>query len=180
MRKIIYILASGFGSGYLPKIPGTFGSIVGLILTYFLLILGHHHALLIAFFITLVVGWCCSHVILQEEDQLDPDPSFIVIDEIAGMMLTVLLVLWGISLFSGNDPRLQGEINWHTGWQIIALINAFWTFRLFDIFKPFPIRRIEKKCEAIPELQAVGIMLDDLVAALYAAIIVVPLVILSA
>lgn len=177
--KIIYFLASGFGSGYLPKIPGTFGSLVGLVLTYFLLFLGQG-ALFIAFIVTTILGWYCSQRIVEQDEQIDPDPSFIVIDEIAGMMLTVLLIYLGIHVFSNINDGFQGNSSWFNPWQMIALINAFWAFRLFDILKPTPIRQIDHKLAQIPKFQAVGIMLDDLVAAVYAAIIVTPLVIYSA
>lgn len=177
--KIIYFLASGFGSGYLPKIPGTFGSIVGLVLTYFLLFLGQG-PLFIAFVVTTILGWYCSQKIMEQENQIDPDPSFIVIDEIAGMMLTVLLIFLGIHLFSNLDNQLHDNSRWFNPLIIITLINAFWAFRLFDILKPTPIRQIDNRMAEIQGLQAVGIMLDDLIAAIYAAIIVIPLIIYSA
>ncbi len=179
--KLIYFIASGFGSGYLPKIPGTFGSLVGLVLTSCLLMLGNG-ALIIAFFIATILGWYCSKIIMAQGDQVDPDPSFIVIDEIAGMMLTVLLIFFGIHLFSGVDDNFRGEFSWSNPWQMVAMINAFWAFRLFDILKPTPIHQIDHKMgiSGDPTLQAIGIMLDDLVAAVYAAIIVVPIVIYSA
>lgn len=179
--KLIYFFATGFGSGYLPGIPGTFGSVVGLILTYCLLAFGNL-ALVVAFFIATLLGWYCSKVIMEKGDQMDPDPSFIVIDEIAGIMLTILLVFFGIHLFSDIDDNFQGGFSWSNPWQMVAMINAFWAFRLFDILKPTPIHQIDRKMalSGNPSIQAVGIMLDDLVAAVYAAIIVVPIVIYSA
>lgn len=178
MRQLVYFLASGFGSGYVPKIPGTAGSFVGLILTYFLLDWGLGY-LFLTFLATTVIGWLLCLIVLKSEDHTDPDPSFIVIDEIAGMMLTVFLIYLGVDFFIGFEEGFSSDFKWFNPWEMIILINAFWAFRLFDILKPYPINRIDRKMALYPSLQPLGIMLDDLVAAVYASILVIPILIYS-
>ena len=134
------MIASGGGAGYVPIAPGTAGSAVaalGLWLIPFSRI---------AFFVTLlgviVVGiWASHHVELLLGRK---DPGLIVIDEVAGMMVSVALV-----------PR-----------SIPVLICAFLLFRLFDIWKPFPAR------EAQSLHGGAGVMVDDLIAGVYALVLI--------
>ncbi len=157
---MIKFIASGFYSGYLPKAPGTWGSVVAiplclLLLPYGMVTLGG--ATLGCF----IVGWYCSHV-LTLDPTADPDPSYIVIDEIAGLMLTLLLsmvllkiepaVLLSTSVFS---LKVWGSV--------------FIAFRIFDICKPFPIYRIDEYLASTTTWRGFGVMIDDILAALPAA-----------
>lgn len=112
-------IASGFGVGLIPKAPGTFGSLLGLIIGCLLLSLGHI-ALVIGIVIVIVVG---THAIGKLPDATK-DPGWIVIDEIAGQMLPLLaliqVTIWG------------------------ALV-AFLLFRFFDILKPGPVGWADKR-----------------------------------
>ena len=76
------------------------------------------------------------------------DPGKVVVDEVAGQMIAML----PLSLYTGSSPR--------TG-----IIVSFILFRLFDIFKPYPARRFERLRGGL------GIMADDLVAGIYAALV---------
>ncbi len=108
------LLASGFGLGYAPRAPGTFGSLLGLALGLALLSLGH---LPLLFGIIIVCGaGIFSIARLPVERALDP--GWIVIDEIAGQMLPLLAL---------TGPSLSGAL------LCLAL------FRLFDIWKPGPV-----------------------------------------
>ena len=127
---LVWFLATGGGSGDLPKAPGTWGSLAALPCAAILVMLGGPWLLSLAILLAFVVGvWASGKY--AEAIGLG-DPGSVVIDEFAGT------------------------------WQSVAL--AFVLFRLFDIFKPWPCRAAER----FPG--GVGIMLDDIVAGLYAAI----------
>ena len=120
---------------------GTVGSLVTLIALW--LIPFTTLALLVTLAIVTLVGiWAGSRV----ERAIDAkDPGIIVIDEVAGMVVSVLFL-----------PRT-----------IPVLVTAFLLFRLFDIWKPFPARQLQ-------ELQGgLGVMLDDLIAGAYALSLIV-------
>lgn len=137
----VHILAFGFGSGLAPKAPGTFGSVPGVLLAWLTLPLSLEGRLGIAVLLILSGIWICG----ESARRLDThDHPGIVWDEIAGMYLTLLVV----------PP------------QAMAWALAFGLFRLFDIWKPWPIRDLDHRLAG-----GTGIMLDDLVAALYAAIL---------
>jgi len=134
-------LATGFFSGYLPKAPGTWGSLVALPLWLGLsfLPLSSYCLMLAAVFF---VGWFVAG---EAEKILDkPDPGCVVIDEIFGMFITLLAA-----------PR-----SW------LALILAFLLFRFFDIVKPFPVSWLDRHING-----GLGIMLDDAMAGIYAFLV---------
>lgn len=130
-------LASGFHSGFFPFAPGTVGSAVAIPI-YLALNRGGPLVLAAGVAVSAVAGVVSGSIAEKFFAQKDPSP--VVIDEIAGMLLTMLLVpfSWG------------------------ALAAGFLLFRLSDIVKPFPARRFER----LPG--GWGILLDDLVAAAYA------------
>lgn len=144
LRDPVHFLAFGFGAGLAPKAPGTFGSLVGLVAAWWLLELPLvWRAVVVALVIALGV-WICGESarrLARHDDQR------IVLDEIAGVLLTSLAVVEK-SFFA------------------IALVFVF--FRFFDILKPWPIRDVDHSLHG-----GLGIMLDDLIAALYAAACVV-------
>jgi len=112
-------LASGFGIGFAPKAPGTFGSLLGLFLGMLLLDIGH---LPLAFGIVVAAG--VGTYAIGTLEQATQDPGWVVIDEIAGQMIP-LLALSGIS--------------------IRGLLVSFALFRFFDILKPGPVGWADKR-----------------------------------
>ncbi|MHB9094225.1 MAG: phosphatidylglycerophosphatase A family protein [Eubacteriales bacterium] len=127
-KNLILLFASGFGLGLIPKAPGTFGTLLGLILAA---IFPNNIYLLVGIG---VIGVWLSHEaekVLEEHDS----PK-IVIDEVAGFLIAAY--------------------NWHG----FYLIMAFILFRILDVFKPDPIRQLQK----LPG--GIGIMADDLAAGL--------------
>lgn len=115
-------IASGFGVGLAPKAPGTFGSLLGLIIGCPLLGLGQGVLLLGIILITLLG----THAIRQLPEA-QTDPGWIVIDEIAGQMLPLL--------------ALEHVTFW-------GAFFAFVLFRLFDILKPGPVGWVDKRKDA--------------------------------
>lgn len=135
-----HFLALGFGSGLAPKAPGTFGTIVGLPLFYLISAYSLNVQLTIIAGAFIVGIYFCD---VAGKALGVSDHGSIVWDEIAAMMLVLTIT----------------PSQWQ--WWLVA----FCLFRLFDIWKPFPIR----KCDA--QLKGgFGVMLDDLLAAIYAMI----------
>jgi phosphatidylglycerophosphatase A len=140
-NSIALFLATGCKSGYSPVIPGTAGSLAAVLPCAILSILPLPVStfILIAFIVLAV--WSAE---LAENIIGQKDPGCIVIDEIAGMMITLL----GISF------------TWQT------VLAGFMIFRIMDILKPFPIRYLEK---TIPG--GAGIVLDDVAAGILSHVI---------
>ena len=137
--------------GLLRPAPGTWGSLAALPLGLGLYLLGGPWLLLALTVIIAAVGvWTIGQHISGSADK---DPSEIVIDEVAGQWLALLPVAFGA---------------WHAGAAVTALwpgwIAAFVLFRLFDIWKPGPIGWADRRGDAL------GVMLDDLIAGLFAGI----------
>ena len=140
-------LATWFGTGFLPKAPGTWGSLAALPLAWLLLEYVGLYGLASAIFFLLAAGvWAAQKYIDKAGGN---DPAEVVIDEVVGQWLTILVM----ALFSSFHDSL---INYGL---------AFAAFRLFDIWKPWPIRLLESSFKG-----GLGIMIDDVMAALYAAI----------
>ena len=131
-------IAAGGGLGYAPVASGTFGSLPGLALAWALWRVGDWPALLAGTLAVSLVGLWAADGLARSLG--DVDPSEVVVDEIAGQMIALLFL----------TPT----------WQTLTF--GFLLFRLFDIWKPFPARRLE----ALPG--GLGIMVDDLVAGGYA------------
>jgi len=139
-------IATGFYSGYLPKAPGTWGSLVGLLLFFLLhtLNLQIYLAVVAAIF---VIGTFAAG---EAEKILDrKDPGLVVIDEIVGILITMIAI-----------PATP-----------LAMGLGFILFRIFDIWKPFPIRLIDQRFHG-----GLGIMLDDIVAGIFSLVILQVLV----
>jgi phosphatidylglycerophosphatase A len=134
------VVASVFGAGYSPVAPGTVGSLVTAVAIWLLPFTPLRIAVTLAV-VTLLGIWSGSRV---ERVLGRKDPGLIVIDEVAGMLLSVILL-----------PR-----------SIPVLVTAFLLFRLFDIWKPFPARESQALSGGM------GVMVDDLIAGLYALILV--------
>ena len=157
-------IATAAGLGYLPKAPGTWGSLVGVLIylicyplhTYYPLdfVPGTHVSiglqamwawwsdLPISLIIAAVGVWVSSRVAAYSQQK---DPQFVVVDEVSGQHLTYVLGF--------------AALNWK--YLLLGLI----LFRLFDIWKPFPARQ----AESLPG--GWGIMADDWMAGVYAAIL---------
>lgn len=125
--------------GFTPIAPGTATSIVAMVAFYLLPITSSSIAYFIILNLLLIFGILISGKVAYDVDQ--QDPSFVVIDEWVGMWLTLLFVPKSFWIF------------------VLGLVF----FRIFDILKPWPISSVEKKLAG-----GLGIMLDDVVAGLFA------------
>ena len=141
LRDPVHFLALGFGSGLAPVAPGTAGTLVGVLLDPLLRPLGIELRVVLVALMFLAGIWLCG----QSAQRLGVhDHPAIVWDEIVGY-LALMLVLPG-------------------GWT--WALAGFLVFRLFDIWKPWPIRQLDHAVEG-----GFGIMLDDLVAAAWGALL---------
>jgi phosphatidylglycerophosphatase A len=137
---LIKLVATLGGIGYIPRAPGTYGSLVGLLIPIFIApyVSSLAYCLLIALGIVFSI-WCCG---AAEKLMQEKDPSAVILDECIAMPLCFL----GLSI-----PRAS------VGWWILGFI----LFRFFDILKPLGI----KKLQALPG--GWGIVVDDLAAAVW-------------
>ncbi|MBR9970451.1 phosphatidylglycerophosphatase A [Magnetospirillum sp. J10] len=135
-----FVLSTWFGCGLLPRAPGTWGSLAALPLAWMLMQWGGTVALLAAAGLCAVVGWWASAVYVRRTG-ID-DPKEVVIDEVAGQWLVLAAI--------PTDPVLYAI--------------GFGLFRLLDIWKPWPASLADRSVGG-----GLGVMLDDLLAALYGA-----------
>lgn len=143
LKRLDILFLSFFGSGYLPKAPGTWGTLATLPLLYGL---GLFHApffLFIPFILITTVGACFITEAVQKELNLH-DPQWIVIDEFLGMFTAWLF------------------IQTHN---LLHLAILFILFRIFDIIKIWPASYFDSKVE-----HGAGTILDDIVSGIYAGL----------
>ena len=140
LRHPVHMLAFGFGSGLAKKAPGTAGTLVAVPIYYGLLGLGEEVYLITLVCISVLGIWICGKT---ADDIGTHDHGGIVWDEIAGFLLTMYWV----------------PFSW------LNVLLGFVLFRFFDIVKPWPINKIDRELQG-----GLGIMVDDLVAGLMAAL----------
>lgn len=140
--KLALLVGTWFYTGLSPVASGTVGSAAAALIYYGVPALHSNVALLLASAVVLLVGTWSGEIL--ERALETPDPGIVVIDEVLGQWLALLTFSYA------GDVRF--------------LILAFLFFRAFDILKPAPARYFERRPGGL------GIMLDDAVAGLYAAI----------
>lgn len=154
-RFLITCLATWFYSGKSPKAPGTAGSFTALPFGWMIWIYGGNEALIIASIIIFVIGIWVAH---QYSHLLGiHDAGEIVIDEVVGQWMCLLVV-----------PLAADWMD------IVWLLVAFVAFRAFDVAKPWPIRWVDRRVGG-----GFGIMLDDVLAGIFAMIVLAGVVYLT-
>ena len=149
-KDLLALAIATVGVGYLPLAPGTFGSLVSVAIFLLLSRIVSGTSLIAAVVVAIVVVTAAGIWAGTRTEALAgrKDPGKVVIDEVAGQLIAML----PLTLF--------------THWSIWAVIVSFILFRFFDIVKPYPANRLQ-------DLEGgLGIMCDDLVAGVYAAVIV--------
>jgi len=135
MKHLARFIATGAYSGYFPLVPGTFGTIPAWVIAWFFL--GNKYMLLAAAIVAFVLSvWSSGHC----EKDLGHDSKKIVIDEWAGMFVSLLFLPYRLDVY----------------------IAAFLFFRFYDVIKPYPAGG----CESIPG--GLGVTMDDIFAGIYA------------
>lgn len=145
------LLSIWFGVGLLRPAPGTWGSLVAILLALLIHRYAGFPALAVATLLVTALGfWACERELSHRPGA---DPSEVVIDEVAGQWLALLFPAFAL---------------WMRGWEGFlpwpAPLAAFLFFRLFDIWKPWLVGRADRRGDAA------GVMLDDLWAGLFAGL----------
>jgi phosphatidylglycerophosphatase A len=145
-----HFIALGFGAGLAPKAPGTVGTLVAIPLYWALaLVLPPLAIALVAIPLFFLGIWACD---VTGRDLGVPDHGAMVWDEIVAFLPLAALASMFDPVDGASRPR-----------SLALQLVAFGLFRLFDIWKPFPIRELEKRVKG-----GLGVMIDDVVAAAYA------------
>ena len=147
LKKPSHLFATWFGIGLLRPAPGTWGSFAALLIWYFTEFLHPTAHVILPIFI--LFSWLVCSQATKDSDS--KDHSAIVIDEVAGMLVTLSFVSHGIMTY----------------------LFAFLLFRLFDIWKPWPISWVDRNIQG-----GLGILLDDLIAGFFAGGIIYGILIL--
>lgn len=145
ISKFDYYFLSFFGSGFLPKAPGTFGSLFSIPLIY---LIGYFHFnfwfhIILIILLTILASYRTEKI--QNNFSLH-DPQWIVIDEVIGMITTFLLV-----------PK---------PYTFLEIVIGFLIFRLFDIIKIWPASYFDKKVH-----HGFGTIFDDVISGTYATFV---------
>jgi phosphatidylglycerophosphatase A len=178
--RFALFVATAAGLGYLPKAPGTWGSLLGVALSWFLLRLWPHTTIwepsahfwnfavpfgLPAALLTLMIAalgvWASG---MSAKYLGVTDPQIVVIDEVSGQMIPLLFVGASTQGYPVDMSNFHHGFLWHGNANWKYLLLGFILFRVFDIWKPFPARQ----AESLPG--GWGIMTDDWVAGIYAAL----------
>ena len=138
LQNPVHLLSFGFGSGYMPVAPGTFGTLVAIPIFLLLSQLDTLQYVLVVSVMLLAGVWICGYT---SQALGVHDHKAIVWDEVVGYLITMFMV----------PPTLLG------------ICAGFILFRLFDIWKPVPINLLDRHVHG-----GLGIMLDDVLAGLYA------------
>jgi phosphatidylglycerophosphatase A len=192
--RFSYAIATGLGTGYLKPAPGTWGSLLGLIVaaishpfTWFLIfgnglvlgigkgapLLAGTAGMLVLLTPSIIVWLILAYLGLQTSERVaafagTKDPQFVVIDEISGVHLALILGLAPLTApATFLNPADAEAFALYTGMSVLNwkyLLAGFILFRVFDIWKPFPCKRLEHLSGGW------GIMTDDWMAGVYAAI----------
>jgi len=142
LRHPAPLIATGAGIGLLPLMPGTWASLAALPCAWAISTLAGRAALAAAAVLAFALGCWAAAVVARASGR--EDPGFIVVDEVAAQWLVLL----------------AAPLDWR------AYLAAFLLFRVFDVMKPWPVRAIERRVAG-----GLGIMLDDVAAAFYAALL---------
>lgn len=139
-RKPLHFAAFGFGAGTLPVAPGTFGTLIAIPIYLALAYMPVFFYILAVLLITLGSIWICDRV--EKELKIHDHPGM-CLDEIVGYLVTMICAPMGL----------------------LAILLGFLLFRLFDIWKPWPIRRLDQSLGG-----GFGTVIDDVLAGVYALI----------
>ena len=142
MTRLAFAIATVFKAGYVPIAPGTIGSVVGLLVFWLIKDSALFTVQMLVIGALFFVGVWASMIV--EQDLERQDPGIVVIDEVVGMLISLMLL-----------PATT-----------TVIFLAFFLFRLFDIVKPYPARWCEQLSGGW------GIMMDDVVAGLYANLLI--------
>ena len=151
MKPLATLAGTFFYVGYMRPFSGTWGSAAALPVAYALNLAGGPWLVAVGALAAFLIGWWATAVMIEGSD--NHDPSEVVLDEVAGQWIALLPMSFAA---------------WNMGLNILDLwpgwIAAFALFRLFDIWKPWVIGWADRRGDPL------GVMLDDVIAGIFAAI----------
>lgn len=151
IKKLAETIATFFGAGLSPKAPGTAGSLATLPLAFAVAYFFGRTGIIAVTIIVYFIGVWATHQLIKDNEE--KDPSRVVIDETAGQILSFVLVA----------PYLYHNLSLNV---LIIYLLGFALFRFFDILKMGPVKWADTKLK-----NAWGVMLDDIFAGLFAAVV---------
>ena len=156
MKKINILISTFFGNGYISKIPGTFTSLITVLILYVLFEILQFKNLNYILILYSIIFFYSFYAVMDSETEFEnKDPRQIVIDEVLGQTMPLILIAY---LSSENLIDIPVEIYY---------LLSFILFRFFDIVKPFPVSYFDKKHKNF-----FGIIMDDIMAGLYTIMII--------
>lgn len=148
----LFVVSFGYSGFLSKKAPGSVGSFFASFICFLLCFFEKSHYFPALFLISFFVGIYACHVYLfKHQGDTNRDPKYVVIDEACAIFLGATC----LSLIANLSP--------------FSLLGNFFLFRVFDIWKPFPIRNMENFLKKKESTAALGIMLDDILASLMAS-----------
>lgn len=178
INKLSELIVTFFYIGKIKYCPGTFGSLVAFPLCYLISYYSFANgqvislptagvttvvtANLLCCSLLLIIGTFFSSIYIRYKGQ--EDPKEVVIDEVVGQMLTIILT--SISVLFVSASKITGYLSEEAIYIIFLFLMPFILFRFCDIVKPWPINWLDKNIKG-----GVGIMLDDILAAVFAAVL---------
>ena len=156
MKKINVLISTFFGYGYLTKIPGTVASAVTTIFIYIAYEILDYKNLKFSVVFFAILFFYSFYAVKDAENEFEKkDPGQIVIDEVLGQWMPLILLL-----FLNQTGKISVQVEYY-------YIISFFSFRFFDILKPFPVSYFDKNHK-----NYFGIIMDDIMAGLYSMIII--------
>lgn len=140
------LIATWFGSGLIRPAPGTWGSLAALPFAWAIMHYGDWRWLMVAAVLLFPIGIWAANIYAAQSGKEDAGP--VVVDEVVGMWLTIAIA----------TPLTLGHLGW------VSWLLAFVSFRIMDIVKPWPVSWADSRVKG-----GLGVMLDDVLAALYAS-----------
>jgi len=181
MQKLSELIATFFYIGKIEYAPGTIGSLPAFFIAYLVMKFALNYEFseedylslyekqlaliiiceLICFVLLLSIGTLCTHIYIK--DRINKDPQEVVIDEVVGQLLTIILCSFSSLILFFSPFSLAINVIYFD--IIFMFVLPFSLFRIFDIYKPWPIDWADEKCKG-----ALGVMLDDILAAIFASV----------
>ena len=156
LKKINYLFVTMFGIGKLPKIPGSYASLVTVIFLYILFHILLVPADIFLFFLVAIFIISLFAINLFVKDLTNKDPKEVVIDEFIGQSIPICLYE-----IAHSEPTSPARV-------LTFYFIMFILFRIFDIAKPYPISYYDKNFK-----NSFGVIMDDICAGLYVVAILV-------
>ncbi len=156
MKKINVLISTFFGYGYLTKIPGTVASAVTTIFIYIAYEILDYTNLKFSIVFFAILFFYSFYAVRDAESEFEKkDPGQIVIDEVLGQWMPLILLL-----YLNQTGKLSIQVEYY-------YIISFFSFRFFDIFKPFPVSYFDKNFK-----NYFGIIMDDIMAGFYTMLVI--------